>query len=76
MSNYCQGCAYDPKDRLGPKACPHNALYWDFWLRHAPRFKNNPRIGMAVRQALGMKPADQAAIRAKAAELRAGIENL
>jgi deoxyribodipyrimidine photolyase-related protein len=76
MSDYCRGCAYDPKDRLGPKACPLNAFYWDFWLRHAERLKKNPRIGMAVRQALAMAPEEQAAVRRKAAELRARIESL
>ena len=76
MSNYCGGCPYDPKDRTGPLACPLNALYWDFWLRHQNRFQNNPRIGMAVRQAANMSPTEQAAVRKKAAELRAGIEEL
>ena len=76
MSDYCSGCEYDPKDRLGPKACPLNALYWDFWLRHQKRFANNPRIGMAVRQAMAMKPADQLAIRKKADELRANLDNI
>lgn len=76
MSDYCKGCAYDPKDRLGPLACPLNALYWDFWLRHADRFANNPRIGMAVRQAIGMPEAEKRAVRAKAAALRADIESL
>ena len=76
MSDYCKGCAYDPKDRLGPLACPLNALYWDFWLRHAERFRDNPRIGMAVRQAIAMPAAEQRAVRAKAAALRADIDNL
>jgi len=30
MSNYCKGCAYDPKKTIGEDACPFNALYWDF----------------------------------------------
>ena len=76
MSDYCSGCAYDPKDRTGPLACPLNALYWDFWLRHQDRFLNNPRIGMAVRQAANMKPAEKAAVKKKAAELRAGMDDL
>ncbi len=76
MSDYCRGCAYDPKDRLGERACPLNALYWDFWLRHAERFGDNPRVGMAARQAAAMSDADKTAIRAKAAALRARIDEL
>lgn len=76
MSNYCNGCPYDPKDRTGPLACPLNALYWDFWLRHQKTFLNNPRIGMAVRQAANLSPVEQAAIRRKAEEIRTNIEEL
>jgi deoxyribodipyrimidine photolyase-related protein len=35
MGDYCQGCAYDPKQRR-PARLPFNALYWDFFDRHAP----------------------------------------
>jgi deoxyribodipyrimidine photolyase-related protein len=76
MSDYCSDCDYNPKDRLGPKACPFNVFYWDFWIRHAKRMVTNPRIGMAVRQAMAMKPAEQLAIRKKADELRARIEEI
>jgi len=44
MSNYCASCAYDPKKRHGPKACPFNALYWDFMVRHRKRFAANNRM--------------------------------
>ena len=27
MSNYCEGCVYDRKKRLGDDACPFNSLY-------------------------------------------------
>jgi len=30
MSDYCNACAYDPKIKLGPEACPFNYLYWYF----------------------------------------------
>lgn len=66
MSDYCKGCPYDPKDRTGPLACPLNSLYWDFWLRHEDRFLNNPRVGMAVRQAAAMDAKEKEAIRKKA----------
>ena len=50
MSDYCKGCHYDKKQRVGARACPFNALYWDFFQRNAPTLANNPRIGMAYRQ--------------------------
>lgn len=76
MSDYCSDCLYNPKDRLGPNACPLNVFYWDFWLRHQHRFANNPRIGMAVRQAKAMKPEDKKAIRERAEALRAKLEHI
>lgn len=47
MSDYCANCAYDRTKRYGPDACPFNALYWDFYHRHAQKLRGNPRIGMA-----------------------------
>jgi deoxyribodipyrimidine photolyase-related protein len=30
MSDYCRGCRYGPKWRLGEDACPFTAGYWSF----------------------------------------------
>ena len=59
MSDYCKGCHYDKKARVGELACPFNALYWDFFHRNAATLANNPRIGMAYRQ---LEKMDEAAI--------------
>jgi deoxyribodipyrimidine photolyase-related protein len=45
MSDYCRGCAFDVKVRTGPKACPFNALYWDFLARNRAKLGRNPRMG-------------------------------
>jgi deoxyribodipyrimidine photolyase-related protein len=48
MSNYCKGCAYDPKKRTGDNACPFTTLYWDFLARHEDRFKSNHRMAQPM----------------------------
>ena len=44
MSDYCGGCAYDPKVRVGPTACPYTAGYWAFLDRNAGRLEGNHRM--------------------------------
>lgn len=76
MSDYCKGCAYDKKQRLGETACPFNALYWDFYQRNTQKLKNNPRIGMVYRQLEKMPPDERDAIRDHAQFLRARLNDL
>ena len=49
MTDYCGGCRFDPKVRVGPDACPFTAGYWRFLHRHRERFASNPRMSRAVR---------------------------
>ena len=70
MSDYCKGCAFDKKQRLGETACPFNALYWDFYQRNAAKLKNNPRIGMVYRQLAKMPPDELTALQAQASQTR------
>ncbi len=49
MSDYCGGCAYKVKDKVGAAACPFNLLYWHFLDRHRARFAANPRMGTMYR---------------------------
>ncbi|MCA9505856.1 MAG: cryptochrome/photolyase family protein [Spirochaetaceae bacterium] len=44
MSDYCDGCAFDPKS-----SCPITPLYWDFLARHRDRLAGNPRLAMPLR---------------------------
>lgn len=67
MSNYCKGCAYDRKKRVGDNACPFTTLYWDFLLRHAERFQKNPRIATQIRAA--QKLTDRDEVQKRAAEV-------
>lgn len=45
----CARCRYDPDERVGPTACPYNALYWSFLDTHRERLSSNLRM----RQLLG-----------------------
>ncbi len=76
MGDHCKGCHYQKKERLGERACPFNALYWDFHLRHTDKLAGNPRIGMVYQTLRKMKPEDVDALQAKAAELREQIDQL
>jgi len=66
MGNYCAQCRFDPKQKTGPKACPFNYLYWDFFARHRARFAGNPRVGMMIRTLDKKSPAERAAIQESA----------
>ena len=69
MSDFCAGCHYDVSDSAGERACPFNALYWDFIARHSARFETNPRMAMPVRAWRRFAPAKQKAVRARAASV-------
>lgn len=55
MSDYCKGCAFDPK-----KNCPITSLYWDFLARHEALFRKNPRTSGAI-AGLGRRSPEQRA---------------
>jgi deoxyribodipyrimidine photolyase-related protein len=72
MSDYCKGCAYDPKVKLGPKACPFNYLYWNFLIQNAGTLSPNPRMALPYRTLSNMPPDQKAEIgRSSAAFLAA-----
>jgi deoxyribodipyrimidine photolyase-related protein len=76
MSDYCKGCHYDRKQRTGERACPFNALYWDFLDRHADRLERNARMAMMYKQLRRMDEGQRAAIGARGADLRADLDAL
>jgi deoxyribodipyrimidine photolyase-related protein len=72
MSDYCRGCRYDPKRRVGPDACPFTTLYWDFLARNAPILEGNQRLAMPYRSLAKMDDAALAGVRERAAAIRSG----
>ncbi|GAA1404075.1 cryptochrome/photolyase family protein [Catellatospora coxensis] len=50
MSDYCGGCPYDPRRRLGEDACPYTAGYWAFLDRNRQRLHGNMRLAQPLRQ--------------------------
>jgi deoxyribodipyrimidine photolyase-related protein len=68
MSDYCKGCKYDPKKRVGDDACPFTTLYWDFMDRHKTRFAHNHRMVQPVRGVERLN--DMPDVRKRAREVR------
>lgn len=66
MSDYCKGCHYNKKQRLGEDACPFNSLYWDFHQRHQDKLGKNPRLGIVYKQLRQMKEEDLTALHDRA----------
>lgn len=46
MSNYCDNCYYNKKDKIGDKACPFNSLYWNFLDDKREHLSGNFRMKM------------------------------
>lgn len=74
MSDYCTGCAYDPKSKKGEKACPFNYLYWHFLILHEGRLKENPRMALPYRHLAGMADQERAELARQAQAFLAGLE--
>ena len=72
MGDYCRGCGYDPKQKTGARACPFNALYWDFLISHDSLLAANPRMALQVKNLTRLSDAQRQAIRERAAAIRNG----
>ena len=72
MSNYCKGCIYNPKLRIGETACPFTTLYWDFLDRHGETFASNYRMRQ---QLFGLKRlSDLPELKLRAQEVLVGLD--
>jgi deoxyribodipyrimidine photolyase-related protein len=47
MTNYCGGCKFDPKVRVGDNACPITAGYWHFLSNNQAKLSGNQRMWQA-----------------------------
>jgi deoxyribodipyrimidine photolyase-related protein len=76
MSDYCDTCEYDWKQRHGEMACPFNSLYWDFFTRHRRRLQKNPRLGMMYRTWDRMDSKERKRVLKQAAAYREDLNRL
>ena len=69
MSNYCTGCSYDKKKRIGEDACPFNSLYWNFLDDKKQELRGNNRMGMMYNLLGKIKPDELANIKERAYQI-------
>jgi deoxyribodipyrimidine photolyase-related protein len=70
MSNYCQNCLFNPRERLGELACPFNSLYWDFLSRNQDKLESNHRMRMQYRNLDRISSSDRRKIQTRADKLK------
>ncbi|RVU32854.1 cryptochrome/photolyase family protein [Neptunomonas marina] len=49
MSDHCQSCHYNVKERSAPNACPFMSLYWHFLAQNKATLGTNPRMAFPYR---------------------------
>lgn len=76
MSNYCQGCRYEPETRLGPNACPLTTLYWNFLDQHEASFASNPRTALMVKNLQCMPSDERVLLRERAQTILQNLDAL
>ncbi len=70
MSNYCDGCRFDPAKAVGDDACPFTTLYWDFLKHHREHLEGNRRMQFQVKNLNRKSAAEMGAIGDRAARIR------
>ena len=76
MGDHCGQCPYRRDQPTGPRACPFNALYWNFLDRHADTLGRNPRLAMPYRQLARMPGSRRQALAQQAGQLLENLETL
>lgn len=74
MSDHCKACAYNVKQVTEEQACPFNALYWHFLIRHRQQLAGNPRLHLVYRSLDGMPAARREAVWARGEQLLAQLD--
>ncbi|RYX92057.1 MAG: cryptochrome/photolyase family protein [Comamonadaceae bacterium] len=72
MGGPCGACRYKPAVAHGDDACPFTTLYWDFLMRHEALLAANQRTAVQVKNLSRLDDPARAAIRQRAAQIRAG----
>ena len=71
MSDYCGDCHYYKTKDTGDRACPFNALYWDFLDRNEDQLRSNHRMGLMYGHVDDKRESDEmTAIRERVDDLR------
>lgn len=76
MSNYCNSCHYNPKEKVNDTPCPFNSLYWYFLDRHRSNFENNHRMRMMYSLLDKMDAADKKEVMSQAEKYLSNLDNL
>ncbi|WP_322366884.1 cryptochrome/photolyase family protein [Pseudomonas sp. Teo4] len=74
MSDHCAACRYRVDHATEDDACPFNALYWHFLMRHQDRLGRNPRMAMAYRNLQRMDESRVAALWNRGEQLLARMD--
>ncbi len=74
MSDHCKHCRFDVKQKTGDKACPFNALYWDFVARNEDTLAGNHRMAPMYRTWHKFSDDTKAAYRQSAAAFLSGLD--
>lgn len=74
MSDYCRGCAYKVSESTSEDACPFNALYWHFLMRHRDLLLSNQRMSMIYKNLARMPESKQEALWLRGQDLLAKLE--
>jgi len=75
MSDHCQACSYKVELAVEEDACPFNALYWHFLIRHRQPLSSNPRLALIYRSLDGMPQARQEALWQRGESLLARLDS-